>query len=68
MRGRVEVVVVEWVGDGEGGAAEPSSSSDVGHVFGTAIPAVRKKRVGEAKESNALPGLLNSFSLNRNSV
>lgn len=53
-----EGVVESVVGDGE----ESSSSLDVGHVFGTATPAVRKKRRGEAKESNADPGELKSLS------
>ena len=51
-------MVESVVGDGE----ETSSSLDVGHAFGTAIPAVRKKRRGEAKESNADPGELKSLS------
>lgn len=50
--------------DGEGSEGE----SDVGHVLGTAIPAVRKKRAGEAKESNIASGLLNNISRNLNKV
>ena len=34
-----------------------------GHAFGTLIPAVRKKRMGEMKGSNAPPGVENNFSL-----
>lgn len=41
----------------EGGGSVP------GHSLGTFRPAVRKKRVGEAKASNVLAGFVNSFSL-----
>lgn len=52
---------------GEVGAAECEMdeeavvSSDVGHVFGTVIPAVLKNSAGEAKESNAPPGSRNNL-------
>lgn len=66
INGLEEVDAVFGEGEaGEGGVGRVGglSAEDVGQVLGTAMPAVRKKSEGEAKESNDAPGSRNSLSL-----
>jgi len=50
------------------GEAVPTSWSDITHSLGTGSPEVRKKRVGEAKGSNAPEGAGNNLSLSEYNV